>query len=105
MTQMSESQKETQVPIRALVHPKQELNIGNWNVGTLYQASNSAQVGRGMEQLNIGIIGIFIIKKFKCGNFSTPSLLGVGTFPGGHFWVGTFPGGNLTGWELFRDSR
>ena len=44
--------------IRAIVHPKQELNIGNWNVRTLYQASNSAQVGREIERLKIDILGI-----------------------------------------------
>ena len=44
----------------------------------------------------------FFFLSFQCGNFSTPSLLRVGTFPGGHFWVGTFLGGNFSGWELFR---
>ena len=44
--------------IRAIVHPKQELNIGNWNVRTLYQASNSAQAGREMERLKIDILSI-----------------------------------------------
>ena len=46
------------MPIRAIVHPKQELNIGNWNVRILYQASNSAQAGREMEWLKINILGI-----------------------------------------------
>ena len=35
----------------------------------------------------------------KGGNFSTPSNLGVGTFPGGNFLDR-----NLSGCELFRDS-
>ena len=58
MMQLSESREEIQMPIRAIVHPKQELNIGNWNVRTLYQASNSAQAGREMERLKNDILGI-----------------------------------------------
>ena len=58
MTQLSESREETQLPIRTLVDPKKELNIGNWNVRTLYQASNAAQAAREMERLRIDIMGI-----------------------------------------------
>ena len=58
MMQLSEGRKETQRLIRALVHPKSKLNIGNWNVRTFYQASNLAQAAKETERLKIDILGI-----------------------------------------------
>ena len=58
MTQLSESREEIQRPIGAIVHPKSELNIGNWNVRIFYQAGNSAQAAREMKCLKIDILAI-----------------------------------------------
>lgn len=41
-----------------MVHPKNTLKIGNWNVRTLYKAGNLAQAAREMNRRGISIMGI-----------------------------------------------
>ncbi|XP_060069052.1 craniofacial development protein 2-like [Ylistrum balloti] len=58
MTQEGESQEETLEQTRSLVHPKSTTKIGNWNVRTLYQSGNVAQVAREMTRRDKDIMGI-----------------------------------------------
>ena len=41
-----------------LVHPKKITKIGNWNVRTLYQSGNIAQVAREMAKRDIDVMGL-----------------------------------------------
>ncbi|XP_060080646.1 uncharacterized protein LOC132560005 [Ylistrum balloti] len=58
MTQEGESQEEILEQTRPLVHPKSTTKIGNWNVRTLYQNGNVAQVAREMTRRDTDIMGI-----------------------------------------------
>ena len=44
--------------MRSLVHPKNVMKIGNWNMRTLYQSGNIAQASREMKKRGIEIMGI-----------------------------------------------
>ena len=46
MTLGSQTRKEATEPTGSLVHPKNTLKIGNWNVRTLYRTGNLAQTAR-----------------------------------------------------------
>jgi hypothetical protein len=58
MTLLGESRKEAQRPTASLVKPKQTLNIGSWNVRTMYTIGKSAQVARVMNDYKIDVLGI-----------------------------------------------
>ena len=58
MTNLGQSRKEAQSLKNPLVHPKSKVHIGNWNVRTLYQASNASQVSAIMDKLKIDVLGI-----------------------------------------------
>ena len=53
-----ESHTEALGQMRPLVHPKNVMKIGNWNVRTLYQSGNIAQASREMKKRGIDIMGI-----------------------------------------------
>ena len=50
MTFGSQTRKEAPQPTRSLVHPKNTLKIGNWNVRTLYRTGHLAQAAREMNR-------------------------------------------------------
>ena len=54
----AQSQQDATELNRLLVHSKNIMKIGNWNVCTLYRSSNIAQVAREMTGRNIDIMGI-----------------------------------------------
>ena len=58
MTLGSQTRKEAPEPTGSLVHPKNTLKIGNWNVRTLYRTGNLAQAAREMNRRGISIMGI-----------------------------------------------
>ena len=43
---------------KPLLGPKETLNIGCWNVCTMFEPSKATQIAREMEQHNICILGI-----------------------------------------------
>ena len=58
MTLGSQTRKEAPEPTGSLVHPKNTMKIGNWNVRTLYRTGNLAQAAREMHRRGISIMGI-----------------------------------------------
>ena len=58
MTTMGESLREAQRPTRSLASPKIFLNIGYWNVRTLYRGGAAAKVAKEMEEYKLDILGI-----------------------------------------------
>ena len=53
-----QSQQDATELNRPLVHPKNIIELGKWNVRTLYRSGNIAQGTREMTSRNIDIIGI-----------------------------------------------
>ena len=53
-----QSQQDATELNRPLVHPKNIIELGNWNVRTLYRSGNIAQRTREMTSRNIDIMGI-----------------------------------------------
>ena len=53
-----QSQQDANELNRPLIHPKNIIELGNWNVRTLYRSSNIAQGTREMTSRNIDIMGI-----------------------------------------------
>ena len=58
MTQEGQIQQEALRPTKQLLHPKSITQIGNWNVRTLYQSGNIAQVAKEMTMRGSDIMGI-----------------------------------------------
>ena len=58
MTQEEQSRQDPLRLISQLVHPRKTTKIGNWNVRTLYQSGNIAQVAREMAKKRIDIMGL-----------------------------------------------
>ena len=58
MTHGGESQAEAIGQIRSLVHPKNVMKIGKWNVRTLYQSGNIEQASREIKKRGFEIMGI-----------------------------------------------
>ena len=58
MTMVGESLREAQRPTRSLVTPKTILNVGHWNVRTMYRGGAAAQIAREMERYQLDILGI-----------------------------------------------
>ena len=58
MTTMGQSQQEAHRPTRSLVTPKITLNIGHWNVRSMYRSGTTAQIAREMENYQLDILGI-----------------------------------------------
>ena len=50
MTSEGERHCETRRPIESLLRPKDLVNIGNWNVRTMYAIGKSAQIAKEMLQ-------------------------------------------------------
>ena len=44
--------------IKPLLHPKYTMEIGSWNVRTLYRSANIAQAAREMKRRGIDVMGI-----------------------------------------------
>ena len=53
-----QSQQDATELNRPLVHPQNIIELGNWNVRTLYRSGNIAQRTREMTSRNIDIMGI-----------------------------------------------
>ncbi|PIK40142.1 putative craniofacial development protein 2-like [Apostichopus japonicus] len=58
MTLVGQSRKEAHRPTESLAKPKQVLNIGNWNVRTMYAIGKTAQVAKVMNEYKLDILGI-----------------------------------------------
>ena len=59
MTLGSQTQKRAPEPTGSMVHPKNTLKIGNWNVRMLYRTGNLAQTAREMNRRGIYIMGVY----------------------------------------------
>lgn len=58
MTVGSQTRKEADTSTAELLKPKHKLNIGCWNVRTMFQAGKLAQVAKESDAYNIDILGI-----------------------------------------------
>ena len=58
MTTVGESLREVQRPTRSLATPNNILNIGHWNVRTMYRGGAAAQIAREMEEYHLDMLGI-----------------------------------------------
>ena len=58
MTRRGQSQQDALGLNRPLLHPKNTVKIGNWNVRTLYASGNTAIAAREMTNRGIDIMGI-----------------------------------------------
>ena len=59
MTSESERHCEACRPIESPLRPKDLVNIGNWNVRTMYAMGKSAQIiAKEMQSYNLDILGI-----------------------------------------------
>lgn len=58
MTVRDQSRKEVQGPMSRILSAKTLTKIGTWNVRTLYQTGNLAQVIREAENYKLEILGI-----------------------------------------------
>ena len=57
MTCCGESRKEATMPI-TLLSTRKTLNIGTWNVRTMYEAGKTAQVTAEMRRFNLAVLGL-----------------------------------------------
>ena len=55
---VDQSRKEVRRPKTSITRPKEALNIGCWNVRTLYTIGKSAQLAKEMRRYDIDILGI-----------------------------------------------
>ena len=58
MTSEGERHCEARRPIESLLRPKDLVNIGNWNVRTMYAIGKSAQIAKEMQNFNLDILRI-----------------------------------------------
>ena len=57
MTCCGESRKEATMP-KTLLSTRKTLNIGTWNVRTMYEAGKTAQVTAEMRRFNLAVLGL-----------------------------------------------
>ncbi|GFR92148.1 craniofacial development protein 2 [Elysia marginata] len=60
MTRLGESREEAQELTTPIVNPKSILNLGNWNVRTMYATGKAAQVAKEMSRYSMDILGVRI---------------------------------------------
>ena len=58
MTLLGQNQRESQRPMGPILAPKQQTTIGCWNVGTMAEATRTAQVAKEMADHGTEVLGI-----------------------------------------------
>ena len=58
MTSVGESRKEAHRLKQSLNKPKETLNVGNWNVRTMYAIGKTEQVAKVMKEYRLDVLGI-----------------------------------------------